>query len=151
MLYFNSNLGATLPWRFVRGDHLRALNASAIEQIGRNPGRPESVAVRRRTQLRLAHPPLDHAEHIDAAHAVFTERSLSAHRAPQWRAFFIPDPGRVQIFFGLVVGGDFVKLASLLLDIYHGSHSAFTASIRNALNLCRGHRSRNNSGRDTAR
>ena len=29
------------PWRFVRGDHLRALNASAIEQIGRNPGRPE--------------------------------------------------------------------------------------------------------------
>lgn len=41
----------------MRGDDLRALDRAAVEQISRDPGRPEGMAVRSITQLRVAAAP----------------------------------------------------------------------------------------------
>ena len=53
------------------GNGLRALDRAAVEQICRNSGRPEGMAVYRGTELRVAAAPLDCAEHVDSAHPAF--------------------------------------------------------------------------------
>jgi len=56
---------------FMRRDGLCALDRVAVEQISRNPGRPEGMAVRRRAELPAAATPFNRPEHIDPAHPVF--------------------------------------------------------------------------------
>ena len=58
------------------GDGLGVLDATAVEQLGRDARGPKRVAVGRHTDLRPAHPSLDHAEDVDAAHAVSAEGSI---------------------------------------------------------------------------
>ena len=74
------------------------------------PVAAEGMAVGRHTQFGLAHAPLDHAEDIDAVHAVRGEGAALGHRAPQRGALLVSDPGRlevgVEILLGVVVGGE---------------------------------------------
>ena len=90
---------------------------AAIEQIGGDAGGAEGMAVGRHTQFGLAHAPLDHAEDIDAVHAVRGEGAALGHRAPQRGALLVSDPGRlevgVEILLGVVVGGEAPRSASL--------------------------------------
>ena len=73
-------------WAFMGSDGLRPFDGSAVQQIGRNAGRPERVAVRLVAHVGGSAAALDHAEHIDAAHAAVTEGAFLCHRSPE-RAF----------------------------------------------------------------
>ena len=100
----------------MRGDRLGALERAAIEQIRRDAGGPEGVAIG------LAEPdgldaPLDHPEHIHPAQPARAHPARPRHRAPQGRVFLGRDPGRgeigVEIGLRLVVDRHGVVLAAL--------------------------------------
>ena len=102
------------------GDGLGVLDTAAVEQVGGDARGPEGVAVGGDAEFGLAHPPLDHAEDIHAAHAVLAEVSVPPHRAPQRGSLLISNPSHlevgIEIGLGVVVGGDLVELAPLFVE-----------------------------------
>ena len=104
----------------VGGDGLGVFDRAAVEQVGGDAGGAEGVAVGGDAQFCLAHPSLDHAEDIDAVHAVRGDGAALGHGAPQRGALFVSDPCGpkigIEVFLGVVVSGDLVEFAALFVE-----------------------------------
>lgn len=66
------------------GDGLRSFDAAALQQINRNARGPEGVTIRLVAHVGGRGAALDHAKHIDAAHAAVAEATLFCHRPAKW-------------------------------------------------------------------
>jgi hypothetical protein len=104
----------------MRGDGLRALDRAAVQQIRRDPRRPEGMAVRSIAKLRVTTAPFNHPEHIDPAHPAFADAALFRHAAPERRVFVPPKPtGRnigVEIFLRLVVDRNLMMFSAFFVQ-----------------------------------
>jgi hypothetical protein len=109
------------PGAFVLGNLLGTLDAAAAQQISGDTSRSKSMAANIERDSRHFSPPLDHLEHVNAAHRFLGESAALAVRTAPERAFLLFQDARrfqigVDVFLGFVMHRQTVKLAALLMQ-----------------------------------
>ena len=107
--------------RLVRGDGLRFLDRSAILQVSRDSGGPESVAACADGKPDAACPPFDHAKHVVGVHSALRDdpARLAVECSEQGRVAIASDCRRVkirvEICLGIMVRRNLVMLSTFLM------------------------------------